>query len=150
MYYRQKIHFAKEISNFKNQNYVMASFDIVSLFTNIPVEETCSIIKKELFTPNGTNFNINEIRTQHIYKWVYTFDILLIFRWPHAPQGRADLGKRLRLLWASQETILLVWACCNLHPMRRIFGVCGWRIWYVPAMHRLYSTGDEKEADLNE
>ena len=36
--------FVEEICNFPNENYVMASFDVTSLFTNIPIGETCDII----------------------------------------------------------------------------------------------------------
>ena len=32
-----------------NQNFVMASFDVKSLFTNIPVTETCNIILNKFF-----------------------------------------------------------------------------------------------------
>ena len=46
--------FAREIKDFKNNGYVMASFDIQSLFTNIPLVETRNIILNKLFpTPNS-------------------------------------------------------------------------------------------------
>ena len=49
-------HFAKEIADVKNDNYCMASFDISSLFTNVPIEETNDIILKNLFPPNQPKF----------------------------------------------------------------------------------------------
>ena len=43
--------FASEISHVKNTHgHVMASFDIKSLFTNIPLEETIDIATNSLFT----------------------------------------------------------------------------------------------------
>ena len=41
--------FAKEISSFPNQNYVMASFDVTSLFTNIPLNESIDLCTELLF-----------------------------------------------------------------------------------------------------
>ena len=41
--------FVRDILCVENQNYVMASFDIVSLFTCIPVEETYNIITSRAF-----------------------------------------------------------------------------------------------------
>ena len=41
--------FAKEIVNTKNDNFVMASFDVESLFTNVPVQETVDIILELCF-----------------------------------------------------------------------------------------------------
>ena len=46
---RDTFGFVKEIVSLENNNYVMASFDIKSLFTNIPVSETCEIILEKLF-----------------------------------------------------------------------------------------------------
>ena len=43
--------FVSDIVNFPNNDYVMASFDVKSLFTNIPIDETCKIILDNLF-PN--------------------------------------------------------------------------------------------------
>ena len=45
--------FAEGIQNFPNNNHFMASFDVVSLFPNIPVNETFSIIENFLY--NGTS-----------------------------------------------------------------------------------------------
>ena len=41
--------FANEIQNFSNHNYVIASIDIVSLFTSIPVDETYEVITGKVF-----------------------------------------------------------------------------------------------------
>ena len=41
--------FTRKIKNLTPQNVVMASFDIQSLFTNIPLGETIEIIVSELF-----------------------------------------------------------------------------------------------------
>ena len=46
--------------NFKlPSNYFLASFDIVSLFTNIPVDETIDIIVDLAFTDNTLFHNFN-------------------------------------------------------------------------------------------
>ena len=41
--------FVVDIVNFPNNNYVMASYDVKSLFTNIPIDETCKIVLDKLF-----------------------------------------------------------------------------------------------------
>ena len=46
-------YFAQEIQSFPNNNYFMASFDVVSLFSNNPVNETFSIMENILY--NGTD-----------------------------------------------------------------------------------------------
>ena len=43
---------AKEISEFMNHNFHMASFDVKSLFINVPVNEIIQIISNMLF-PNS-------------------------------------------------------------------------------------------------
>ena len=48
--------FVNEITNFKNDGYIMASFDIKSLFTNIPIDETCNIILDKIFLDKKTKF----------------------------------------------------------------------------------------------
>ena len=54
--------FAKEISNFSANGLFMASFDVKSLFTNIPLKETIDIIIYELFDnpENDSNILLNE------------------------------------------------------------------------------------------
>ncbi|NJL51450.1 MAG: hypothetical protein HC930_03140 [Hydrococcus sp. SU_1_0] len=48
--------FVKEICSIPNNQYFMASFDIVSLFTNIPVDETIDIVLTKCFNNDVTNF----------------------------------------------------------------------------------------------
>ena len=51
---RDSFTFATEISKFKDSNkYVMASFDIKSLFTNIPLDEAINIATESLFPQNN-------------------------------------------------------------------------------------------------
>ena len=54
---RDSFTFASEITGFQNHGYVMASFDIKSLFTNIPVAETCDIILRKLFPDPNNLYN---------------------------------------------------------------------------------------------
>jgi hypothetical protein len=49
---KDSFRFVEEISHFRNNGYTMASFDVCSLFTNIPVSETIEIILTKLFTNN--------------------------------------------------------------------------------------------------
>jgi hypothetical protein len=47
--------FVEEICNFRNDNFVMASFDVKSLFTNIPVDETIEIASNTLYSDGSVN-----------------------------------------------------------------------------------------------
>ena len=58
--------FAEEIVNVPNKNYVMASFDVKSLFTNIPIIETCKIILHTFF-PEADSMYLNFNKTQFRY-----------------------------------------------------------------------------------
>ena len=52
---RDSFSFVEEILSFKNSNtYIMASFDIKSLFKNITLEETVKIASKKLFNSPQT------------------------------------------------------------------------------------------------
>jgi len=52
--------FAREISQFRNDNYVMASFDVSSLFTSIPISETIEIILSKLYSSDQSVYsNLN-------------------------------------------------------------------------------------------
>ena len=51
---RDSFSFVNEISEFENQNYIMASFDVKSLFTNVPVQETCKIVLDKLFATSDS------------------------------------------------------------------------------------------------
>lgn len=48
--------FASEIGSFPNDNYIIASFDVKTLFTNIPIQETIDIISNKIFTNNNVVF----------------------------------------------------------------------------------------------
>ena len=55
---RNSYDFTQFITNFTNANqYIMASFDITSLFTNIPIDETNEIIMGKLFPHAQSCFN---------------------------------------------------------------------------------------------
>ena len=54
--YVTRLKFVREIVNNKNDNFVMASFDVESLFTNVPVQETEDIILESNF-PSQTLFS---------------------------------------------------------------------------------------------
>ena len=51
--------FAKDITN-QNSNYVMASLDVDSLFTNVPLDETIKICIDELFKSEMTVSGLNK------------------------------------------------------------------------------------------
>ena len=51
--------FSRDILN-QNSNLFMASLDVDSLFTNIPLDETINIIIEKLFSENGTVHNLNK------------------------------------------------------------------------------------------
>ena len=60
------MHFSKELSDFEiDDNEVLVSFDVVSLFTVIPVDEACDYIKKKLkqdaTLSSRTNLDIDDI-----------------------------------------------------------------------------------------
>ena len=60
--------FSRDIQNFPNVNYVMASFDIVSLFTNVSIDETYKIIRNRLYA--GTN-TVNNGFPEKLFKRCY-------------------------------------------------------------------------------
>ena len=51
---KNSLEFIKEINQINLKNKIMASFDIQSLFTNIPLDETIKIIDDELFKDSDT------------------------------------------------------------------------------------------------
>ena len=52
--------FAQEISSFQSSdNFVMASFDIKSLFTNIPLDETINIAANSLYSDNNSFLSLS-------------------------------------------------------------------------------------------
>jgi hypothetical protein len=59
--------FVNEICNTENaDNYIMASFDVESLFTNIPLDETISIITNNLFSKCSTVSGLNKQQFQSL------------------------------------------------------------------------------------
>ena len=62
---KDSFHFAREISQLSgSDNLVMASFDIKSLFTNIPLEETIDIVANYLYSNNMSflSFSIDQFK----------------------------------------------------------------------------------------
>ena len=53
---RDSFDFSREISCVPSGGLIMSSFDICSLFTNIPVDETCKIILEKLFPHKNSKF----------------------------------------------------------------------------------------------
>ena len=51
--------FSRDILN-QNPNLFMASLDVDSLFTNIPLDKTINIIIEKLFSEKGTVHNLNK------------------------------------------------------------------------------------------
>ena len=49
--------FSNDICNVPHNNGVMASFDVQSLFSNIPVSETCDLIVDKLFSDNSSKYS---------------------------------------------------------------------------------------------
>ena len=56
---KDKFEFSRDILN-QNLNLFMASLDVDSLFTNIPLDDTISIIIEKLFSENKTVHNLNK------------------------------------------------------------------------------------------
>ena len=52
--------FVNEINNTLNNNFYMASFDITSLYTNVPINESIDIIMNKVFTNNNTFYKFNK------------------------------------------------------------------------------------------
>ena len=77
---RDSFHFIDEVknSNLNPNQYYLVSFDVVSLFTNVPIDETINIIIKKLF-PNDQTL-IHELNSKYyreilvlISKYMYFF-----------------------------------------------------------------------------
>ena len=54
---KDSFQFASDIIRFSDSKCVMASFDVKSLFTNIPVAETCNIIIEKLFPTTNSLYS---------------------------------------------------------------------------------------------
>ena len=71
--------FADEISKFDNANgLVMASFDIQSLFTNIPLDETINICADSIYANNGSFFSLSIDKFKKFLQLAVK-DVLFIF-----------------------------------------------------------------------
>ena len=79
--------FVNEISEFGNDKYVMASFDIKSLFTNVPVDETCKIVLEKLFPTEDT---IHEGFSKSFFEKVLNNCIENIFLFDNKPYQQVD------------------------------------------------------------
>jgi len=68
---RDTFSFAKEIQNNDLRGCVMASFDVKSLFTNIPLKFTTNLIIKSLFHDGCTQFQgISQTQMKKLLKWI--------------------------------------------------------------------------------
>ena len=105
--------FAQEIQSFPNNNYCMASFDVVSLFTNIPVNETFSIIENILY--NGTDTEHNGLCRKLFKKLfdlccrdnLFLFDNQLYKQVDGAPMGGCVSPSLAEIFMKHHETIWL-------------------------------------------
>ena len=85
--------FAEELSSQTNNNYVMASFDIKSLYTNVPLSETCEIIIDKLFpTPDfvyeGFSRKLfSKVLKNCAHNNIFLFDSKLFLQADGAPMG---------------------------------------------------------------
>ncbi len=55
---KDSFEFVNNISKVKNNNLYMVSFDVESLFTNIPVDETIEILVKMIYKKNRKYYKI--------------------------------------------------------------------------------------------
>ena len=63
--------FAKEIQNNDLRSCVMASFDVKSVFTNIPLKFTTNLVVKSLFHDGCTQFQgISQTQMKKLLKWI--------------------------------------------------------------------------------
>ena len=53
---RDTISFANEVKALKNNSYTNASFDVNYLFTNILIDETCSIVLDKFYPDKNVNY----------------------------------------------------------------------------------------------
>ena len=64
--------FSKELGNLNIENCVMASFDVKSLFTNIPLKETIDICIENLFKDETTVHNFNRKQLHQLLSFAAT------------------------------------------------------------------------------
>ena len=89
--------FVNEIRSIDNNNYHMASFDVRSLFTNIPLDETCKIILEELFRNSDVydgfrREDMKKMLDNCVKNNVFIFDGGLYVQKDGAPIGRLRLS----------------------------------------------------------
>ena len=70
--------FPSFISNFRNDNSYMASFDVTSLFSNIPMVKTITVILNKLFTGTETYSGLTRAHFKKLLK-LCTRDNLFVF-----------------------------------------------------------------------
>ena len=80
------------VNNTVNNNYVMASFDVQSLFTNIPIPETIDIILNEIFSNSDEFHNyyratLKELLNICMTNNLFLFNEKLFFQKDGAPMG---------------------------------------------------------------
>ena len=84
--------FVNEIRSIDNNNYHMASFDIRSLFTNIPLNETCDIILEKIFCScdvydGFSKQDMKKMLDNCVKNNLFIFDEELYFQKDGAPMG---------------------------------------------------------------
>ena len=70
--------FVQEITNYNNSNYIMASFDIVSLYTNIPIHETIDLILDLAFCNREMFSGFNKVQFKKLLE-ISLLDTYFIF-----------------------------------------------------------------------
>ena len=115
--------FVSEITKFKNENYVMASFDVKSLFTNIPLQETCDIIMQKLFPSNSSKYksfdklNFKKFLDNCIKNNFFLFDQKLYFQKDGTPMGGCASSTLADIFLSHYEKIWLQNCPTNFKPV---------------------------------
>ena len=64
---KNSFEFVNEITSFDNCNFYMCSFDVESLFTNVPLKETVEICLQTLFYDNSCSvLGLNKTQFSHL------------------------------------------------------------------------------------
>lgn len=85
--------FVEEILNRDDTNYFMASFDITSLFTNIPVVETSNLILDKLFPQSDSVFeNFDRISFSKVLQNCLSNNIFLFNKQLYVQKDGAPMG----------------------------------------------------------
>ena len=72
-----QISFVSQIKNASLSRKFLVSYDVTSLFTNIPLQETIDIAINLIFNPNP-NLRITEKEVQKFYFWLHHRIILFL------------------------------------------------------------------------